>query len=98
MHLVVFDIDETLIDTGTVDMECFWQAAKEIFRLPSNYPTWVEGLKHVTGLCILSQLCEQALAKNHRVRAGSVQSPVCGDTGSGCPEERELHPHNAWCF
>jgi phosphoglycolate phosphatase-like HAD superfamily hydrolase len=63
MHLIVFDIDETLIDTGTVDMECFWQAAKEIFRLPSNYPTWVEGLKHVTGLCILSQLCEQALAR-----------------------------------
>jgi phosphoglycolate phosphatase-like HAD superfamily hydrolase len=63
MHLIVFDVDETLIDTGTVDSECFWQTAKEIFRLPSNYPTWVEGLKHVTGLCILSQLCEQALAQ-----------------------------------
>jgi phosphoglycolate phosphatase-like HAD superfamily hydrolase len=63
MHLVVFDVDETLIETGTVDMDCFWQAAKEIFRLPSNYPTWVEGLTDVTGLAILSQLCEQALAR-----------------------------------
>jgi phosphoglycolate phosphatase-like HAD superfamily hydrolase len=63
MHLVVFDVDETLIDTGTVDMKCFWQTAREIFRLPSNYPTWIEGLKDVTGLAILSQLCEQALAR-----------------------------------
>jgi phosphoglycolate phosphatase-like HAD superfamily hydrolase len=63
MHLIVFDVDETLIDTGTVDSECFWQTAKEIFRLPSNYPTWVEGLKDVTGLGIVSQLCEQALAR-----------------------------------
>ncbi len=63
MHLVVFDIDGTLTDTRTVDSECFWQTAKEIFRLPSNYPTWLEGLKDVTGLGIVSQLCEQALAR-----------------------------------
>lgn len=63
MHLIVFDIDGTLTDTGTVDSECFWQTAKEIFRLPSNYPTWLEGLKDVTGLGIVSQLCEQALAR-----------------------------------
>ena len=63
MHLVVFDVDKTLIDTGTVDMDCFWQAAKELFRLPSDYPTWVEGLKDVTGVAILSLFCEQALAR-----------------------------------
>jgi len=63
MHLVVFDVDETLTDTSAVDADCFWQTAKEIFRLPSNYPTWVEGLKDVTGLGIVSQLCEQALAR-----------------------------------
>jgi phosphoglycolate phosphatase-like HAD superfamily hydrolase len=63
MHLIVFDIDGTLTDTGTVDSECFWQTAKEIFGLPSNYPTWIEGLKDVTGLGIVSQLCEQALAR-----------------------------------
>jgi len=63
MHLVVFDVDGTLADTAPVDMECFWQAAKEIFRLPSDYPTWVEGLKHVTGVAILSLFCEQALAR-----------------------------------
>jgi phosphoglycolate phosphatase-like HAD superfamily hydrolase len=63
MHLVVFDVDETLIDTGTVDSKCFWQTAREIFRLPSNYTPWIQGLKDVTGLGILSQLCEQALAR-----------------------------------
>ena len=63
MHLLVFDVDGTLADTPPVDMECFWQAAKEIFRLPSDYPTWVEGLKDVTGVGILSLFCEQALAR-----------------------------------
>jgi phosphoglycolate phosphatase-like HAD superfamily hydrolase len=63
MHLVVFDVDGTLANTAPVDMECFWQAAKEIFRLPSDYPTWVEGLKDVTGVAILSLFCEQALAR-----------------------------------
>jgi phosphoglycolate phosphatase-like HAD superfamily hydrolase len=63
MHLVVFDVDGTLIDTSAVDAECFWQTAKEIFGLPSNYPTWLQGLKDVTGLGIVSQLCEQALAR-----------------------------------
>jgi len=63
MHLIVFDVDETLIETSTVDSECFWQTAREIFRLPSNYTPWIEGLKDVTGLGILSQLCEQALAR-----------------------------------
>jgi phosphoglycolate phosphatase-like HAD superfamily hydrolase len=63
MHLIVFDIDGTLTDMGTVDSECFWQTAKEIFGLPSNYPTWIEGLKDVTGLGIVAQLCEQALAR-----------------------------------
>ena len=63
MHLIVFDVDQTLIDVGTVDSECFWQAVRDIFRLPSDYPTWVEGLKDITGLAIISQLCEQALAR-----------------------------------
>ncbi len=63
MHLVVFDVDGNLADTAPVDMECFWQAAKEIFRLPSDYPTWVEGLKDVTGLGILALFCEQAFAR-----------------------------------
>ncbi|HYL59526.1 MAG TPA: HAD family hydrolase [Candidatus Acidoferrales bacterium] len=63
MHLVVFDVDGTLTDTSAVDAECFWQTAREIFRLPPNHPTWIEGLKDVTGLGILSQLCEQALAR-----------------------------------
>jgi len=63
MHLVVFDVDGTLADTAPVDMDCFWQAAKEIFRLPSDYPTWVEGLKDVTGVAMLTLFCEQALAR-----------------------------------
>ena len=63
MHLVVFDVDGTLAVTAPVDMECFWQAAKEIFRLPSEYPTSVEGLKDVTGIAILSLFCEQALVR-----------------------------------
>jgi phosphoglycolate phosphatase-like HAD superfamily hydrolase len=63
MHLVVFDVDGTLTDTSAVDAECFWQTAKEIFRLPTDHPTWLEGLKDVTGLGIVSQLCEQALAR-----------------------------------
>ncbi|MHB8382036.1 MAG: HAD family hydrolase [Candidatus Binataceae bacterium] len=70
MHLIVFDIDGTLTDTGTVDSECFWQTAKETFRLPPDYPTWVEGLKDITGLGIISQLCEQALAR--KIRASEV--------------------------
>jgi hypothetical protein len=32
-------------------------------RRTSNYPTWLEGLKDVTGLEIISQLCEQVLAR-----------------------------------
>src|SRR5262249_817381 len=27
MHLIVFDVDERLIETSTVDSECFWHAA-----------------------------------------------------------------------
>jgi phosphoglycolate phosphatase-like HAD superfamily hydrolase len=64
MHLVVFDVDGTLTDTGALDAECFWQAAREILRLPSKHSRWLEEVKHYTDLGIASQHCEAAFGRD----------------------------------
>ena len=63
MHLVVFDVDGTLTDTNEVDAECFWRAAREVLRLPSDHPRWIEEVKNYTDLGIASQHCEAAFAR-----------------------------------
>lgn len=64
MHLVVFDVDGTLTDTSAVDAECLWQAAREVLRLPYDHSSWVDDLRHVTDLCIVSQHCEKRFGRH----------------------------------
>jgi len=63
VHLVVFDVDGTLTDTSELDAECFWMAAREILRLPSDHAQWLAEVKHYTDLGILSQHCEAAFGR-----------------------------------
>ena len=64
MHLVVFDVDGTLTDTSAVDADCFWEAAREIFRLPSSHSRWLQHVEHHTDLGIASQHCEAAFGRD----------------------------------
>jgi phosphoglycolate phosphatase-like HAD superfamily hydrolase len=63
MHLVVFDVDGTLIDSSQVDGECMWQATREVLRLPNDHSPWIDDLRHVTDLCIVSQHCEKRFGR-----------------------------------
>lgn len=65
MHLVVFDVDGTLInaDRSHVGDDCFWRAVREIFELSPDDSCWVDGLRHVTARCIAAQLCEQRCSR-----------------------------------
>lgn len=64
MHLVVFDIDGTLTDTNAVGVEGFWQAAREVLRLPPNHPRWLDEVEHYTDLGIASQHCKIAFGRD----------------------------------
>ena len=68
VHLVVFDVDGTLTDTSELDAECFWTAAREILRLPSDHAQWLAEVKHYTDLGIVSQLA--------RLPSGGLSPPV----------------------
>ena len=65
MHLVVFDVDGTLIDRtrSEVGDNCFWAALRETLCLPFDDTCWVDGLRHVTARCIALQLCEQRYSR-----------------------------------
>jgi phosphoglycolate phosphatase-like HAD superfamily hydrolase len=62
MHLVMFDLDGTLVDSNAIDSECYLQALVEVFgfdlnkidRNWANYP-------HVTDGGILHSLCHKEL-------------------------------------
>jgi hypothetical protein len=64
MHLVVFDVDGTLIDSSEIDGECMWQATREVLRLPNDHSPWIDDLRHVTDLCIVSQHCEKRFGRH----------------------------------
>lgn len=63
MHLVVFDVDGTLTDSSEVDGKCLWQATREVLRLPNDHSPWIDDLRHVTDLCIVSQHCEKRFGR-----------------------------------
>jgi phosphoglycolate phosphatase-like HAD superfamily hydrolase len=62
MHLIMFDLDGTLVDSNAIDSECYLQALVEVFgfdlaridRNWANYP-------HVTDAGILHTLCHKEL-------------------------------------
>ncbi len=64
MHLVVFDVDGTLTDTNAMGAECFWQAAREVLRLPPNHSQWLDEVEHYTDLGIASQHCKAAFGRD----------------------------------
>jgi phosphoglycolate phosphatase-like HAD superfamily hydrolase len=64
MHLIVFDVDGTLTDTTAVGAEGFWQAAREVLRLPPNHPQWLDEVEHYTDLGIASQHCKIAFGRD----------------------------------
>jgi phosphoglycolate phosphatase-like HAD superfamily hydrolase len=65
MHLIMFDLDGTLVDSSSVDSDCYLQALVDVFgfnlnridRDWGNYP-------HVTDAGILQTLCQTELARN----------------------------------
>jgi phosphoglycolate phosphatase-like HAD superfamily hydrolase len=65
VHLVVFDMDGTLIDAAhsPIDDSCFWRAVREVFALAGDGPEWVENLRHVTATGMAAQFCEERLGR-----------------------------------
>jgi phosphoglycolate phosphatase-like HAD superfamily hydrolase len=65
MHLIMFDLDGTLVDSTNIDSECYLQALVDVFgfdldridRNWSNYP-------HVTDAGILQTLCQTELGRD----------------------------------
>lgn len=65
MHLIMFDLDGTLVDSNTIDSECYLQALVDVFgfdltkidRNWSSYP-------HVTDAGILQTLCQTELGRH----------------------------------
>jgi phosphoglycolate phosphatase-like HAD superfamily hydrolase len=65
MHLIMFDLDGTLVDSSSVDSDCYLQALVDVFGFDldridrdwGNYP-------HVTDAGILQTLCQIELARN----------------------------------
>jgi phosphoglycolate phosphatase-like HAD superfamily hydrolase len=65
MHLIMFDLDGTLVDSANVDSGCYLQALVDVFGFDldridrdwGNYP-------HVTDAGILQTLCQTQLGRN----------------------------------
>jgi phosphoglycolate phosphatase-like HAD superfamily hydrolase len=65
MHLIMFDLDGTLVDSSNVDSDCYLQALVDVFDFDldlidrdwGNYP-------HVTDSGILQTLCQTELGRN----------------------------------
>jgi phosphoglycolate phosphatase-like HAD superfamily hydrolase len=68
MHLIMFDLDGTLVDSSSVDSDCYLQALVDVFGFDldridqdwGNYP-------HVTDSGILQTLCQTELGRNPTV-------------------------------
>jgi phosphoglycolate phosphatase-like HAD superfamily hydrolase len=65
MHLIMFDLDGTLVDSTNIDSECYLQALVDVFGFDldkidrdwGNYP-------HITDAGILQTLCQTELGRN----------------------------------
>lgn len=65
MHLIMFDLDGTLVDSANVDSDCYVQALSDVFGFDldridqdlGNYP-------HVTDSGILQTICQTELGRN----------------------------------
>jgi phosphoglycolate phosphatase-like HAD superfamily hydrolase len=65
MHLIMFDLDGTLVDSTAIDSECYLQALVDVFGFDldridlnwSNYP-------HITDAGILQTLCQTELGRD----------------------------------
>ena len=59
MHLIMFDLDGTLVDSSAIDSECYLQALVEVFGfdLEKINRDWAS-YPHVTDAGILTTLCE----------------------------------------
>jgi phosphoglycolate phosphatase-like HAD superfamily hydrolase len=65
MHLIMFDLDGTLVDSNTIDSECYLQALVDVFGFDldridrdwGNYP-------HITDAGILQTLCQTELDRD----------------------------------
>jgi phosphoglycolate phosphatase-like HAD superfamily hydrolase len=65
VHLVVFDMDGTLIDAAhsAFDDRCFWRAVREVLSVAGDGPEWIENLRHVTATSMAAQFCEERLGR-----------------------------------
>lgn len=66
MHLVMFDIDGTLVESYDFDSECFQAAIKDVIGVSVN-PDW-SLYQHVTDSGILSEIIEKFGLQNDRER------------------------------
>lgn len=65
MHLIMFDLDGTLVDSNAIDSQCYLQALVDVFgfdldkidRNWGNYP-------HITDAGILQTLCQTELGRD----------------------------------
>lgn len=75
MHLIMFDLDGTLVDSTAIDSGCYLQALVDVFgfdldkidRNWANYP-------HITDAGILQTLCQQELGRDpHPTEIGNYR-------------------------
>lgn len=63
MHLIVFDIDGTLLDSSAVDDACFVQAVRDVFGIEGISEDWAT-YEHCTDVAIASQLLRDRLGRS----------------------------------
>jgi phosphoglycolate phosphatase-like HAD superfamily hydrolase len=68
MHLIMFDLDGTLVDSNTVDSQCYLQALVDVFGfdLDTIDRDWGK-YPHITDAGILQTLCRVELGRNPTV-------------------------------
>jgi phosphoglycolate phosphatase-like HAD superfamily hydrolase len=65
MHLIMFDLDGTLVDSNTVDSGCYLQALVDVFGFDlTQIDRHWGGYPHVTDAGILQTLCQTELGRH----------------------------------
>lgn len=65
MHLIMFDLDGTLVDSNTVDSGCYLQALVDVFGFDlTKIDRHWGGYPHVTDAGILQTLCQTELGRH----------------------------------
>ena len=67
MKLVIFDVDNTLTNTGRTDQDCFLQAVNYVFNIKDIDTDWSH-YKNVTAISILDQILRAKSGKVPRKR------------------------------